>query len=83
MLYEVITCTRCIDACPADAITGLAERIEVNPYLCQGGGVCASVCPSGAIRYAYPSARDNLVITSYSIHYTKLYETVRWEGLAK
>ncbi len=53
-------CSRCIDACPADAITGLAETIEVNAYLCQGGGICASVCPSGAIRYVYPSARDNL-----------------------
>ncbi len=53
-------CTRCIDACPADAISSLAERIEVNAYLCQGGGVCATVCPSGAIQYVYPSARDNL-----------------------
>ncbi|MGD8908538.1 MAG: 4Fe-4S binding protein [Chromatiales bacterium] len=53
-------CTRCIDACPADAISSLVETIEVNAYLCQGGGVCASVCPSGAIRYVYPSARDNL-----------------------
>ena len=53
-------CRRCIDACPAEAITSLAESIEVNPYLCQGGGVCASVCPSGAIRYNYPSAGDML-----------------------
>jgi ferredoxin len=53
-------CTRCIDACPADAISSLVETIEVNAYLCQGGGVCATVCPSGAIRYVYPSARDNL-----------------------
>jgi len=53
-------CNRCIEACPAEAITSLAEKIEVNPYLCQGGGVCASVCPSGAIRYVYPSASDML-----------------------
>jgi ferredoxin len=53
-------CSRCIDVCPADAITGLAESIEVNSYLCQGGGACASVCPSGAIRYAYPSVKDTL-----------------------
>ncbi len=53
-------CTRCIDVCPADAITSLAETIEVNSYLCQGGGACASVCPSGAIRYVYPSVRDGL-----------------------
>ena len=53
-------CNRCIEACPAEAITGLAESIEVNPNLCQGGGICASVCPSGAIRYNYPSAADTL-----------------------
>ncbi|MEJ2691696.1 MAG: 4Fe-4S binding protein, partial [Candidatus Thiodiazotropha sp.] len=53
-------CTRCLDACPADAISSLGETIEVNAYLCQGGGVCAAVCPSGAIRYLYPSARDSL-----------------------
>jgi ferredoxin len=53
-------CTRCIDTCPAEAITSLAETIEVNPNLCQGGGVCATVCPSGAIQYAYPRAEDTL-----------------------
>lgn len=53
-------CRRCIDACPAEAITSLAERVEVNPYLCQGGGVCAAACPSGAIRYVYPSLADSL-----------------------
>lgn len=53
-------CNRCIAACPAEAITSLAEAIEVNPYLCQGGGVCASVCPTGAIRYNYPAASDTL-----------------------
>jgi len=53
-------CTQCIDACPADAITSLIESVEVNPNLCQGGGICASVCPSGAIRYVYPNATDTL-----------------------
>jgi ferredoxin len=53
-------CNRCIEACPAEAISALAESIEVNPYLCQGGGVCATVCPSGAIQYAYPRAEDTL-----------------------
>jgi len=52
-------CRKCIDACPAEAIQSLAERIEVDPFLCQGGGSCTTVCPSGAIRYLYPSLRDN------------------------
>ncbi|MCP4996545.1 MAG: hypothetical protein GY934_22645 [Gammaproteobacteria bacterium] len=53
-------CTRCIDACPARAITSQGESVVVDPNLCQGGGICASACPSGAIRYTYPSARDTL-----------------------
>lgn len=48
-------CTRCIDACPAEAIISIGTKIEVNPQLCQGGGACAAACPSGAIRYQYPS----------------------------
>ena len=54
-----VVCTQCIDACPAEAIQSLAERIEVDPFLCQGGGSCTTVCPSGAIRYLYPNLRDN------------------------
>ena len=56
----VTGCTNCIDACPADAITALVETVEVDPHLCQGGGICASVCPTGAIRYVYPNATDTL-----------------------
>lgn len=51
-------CRRCIDACPAEAIISIGEQVEVNPNLCQGGGICASVCPSGAMRYAYPGPGD-------------------------
>ncbi len=63
-------CSRCLDACPAQAITDLVESIQVNPNLCQGGGVCASVCPTGAIRYSYPEPvhileRLSLLISSY------------------
>jgi ferredoxin len=53
-------CTRCLDACPAEAISSIGDAVEVNPYLCQGGGICASVCPSGAMRYAYPGPADTL-----------------------
>lgn len=54
----VTACTRCIDACPAEAIQGFGEAIQVDPFLCQGGGACATVCPSGAIGYAYPTLGD-------------------------
>jgi len=52
-------CTNCIEACPAGAITSLVEKIKVDAYLCQGGGTCATVCPSGAIQYAYPRLSDS------------------------
>ena len=54
-----IVCRQCIDACPAEAIHSLGETIEVDTGLCQGGGSCSTVCPSGAIRYLYPNLRDN------------------------
>jgi len=53
-------CTRCIDACPTLAISSAGDAVEVNPYLCQGGGSCATACPSGAITYAFPQAADLL-----------------------
>lgn len=56
----IIACTRCLDACPAEAIAGNGDGVSVDPFLCQGGGVCASVCPSGAIRYAFPRPGDLL-----------------------
>nr|CAA6830088.1 MAG: Iron-sulfur cluster-binding protein [uncultured Thiotrichaceae bacterium] len=48
-------CTNCLDACPTEAIISIGEKIEVEAHLCQGGGTCATVCPTGAIRYNYPA----------------------------
>jgi ferredoxin len=53
-------CTRCIDACPTLAISSLGEQVVVDPYLCQGGGSCAAVCPSSAMQYVYPPLADVL-----------------------
>ena len=52
-------CTKCLDACPAGAISSLIETIQVDAHLCQGGGTCATVCPSGAIEYVYPRLTDS------------------------
>lgn len=64
----ITACTRCIDACPANAISALSEAIEVDPYLCQGGGVCATACPSGAISFAFPVVSDLLETVRDVLH---------------
>lgn len=56
----IVACRRCLDACPAGSISSLGDRITVDSNLCQGVGVCATACPTGAIRYAYPPAVDTL-----------------------
>ncbi|QUM75435.1 4Fe-4S binding protein [Moritella sp. 24] len=49
-------CTRCVDACPAGALSSNGHAIEINPFLCQGVGTCATACPTEAITYALPEA---------------------------
>lgn len=55
---SVIGCSQCIEHCPAQAITSTNGKISINPYLCQGCGDCATTCPSGAMVYRYPSAKQ-------------------------
>ena len=47
-------CTQCIDVCSTLAIRASGDHVEVEPHLCMGCGACATVCPSGAMGYAYP-----------------------------
>lgn len=56
----IVGCTQCIDVCSTAAITSdLANnRVQVDGHLCMGCGGCATVCPSGAMTYAYPRAAD-------------------------
>ncbi len=53
-------CTRCLEACPTDAIISIGEQIEVNAHLCQGGGSCTARCPSGAITYRFPPVEEQI-----------------------
>ncbi|MGS0693006.1 4Fe-4S binding protein [Shewanella sp. 0m-4] len=48
-------CTRCLNFCPADAITSVGKMIEIDPYLCHGAGSCTNACPTGAISYDLPT----------------------------
>lgn len=49
-------CTRCIELCPAGAITPNGDHVAISAEICAGCGACASVCPTGAVTYALPPA---------------------------
>jgi ferredoxin len=51
-------CTACIDVCSTSAISSAGEKVRVEPHLCMGCGGCATVCPSGAMTYAFPRVSD-------------------------
>jgi ferredoxin len=51
-------CTQCIDVCSTAAIAPAIDGIRVEPHLCMGCGACTTVCPSGALSYAYPRVPD-------------------------
>lgn len=51
-------CNRCIDVCSTGAISPDGDHVRVESHLCAGCGGCATVCPSGAMGYAYPRVPD-------------------------
>lgn len=48
-------CTNCLDNCPLGAITSLGDTVEIDPHICGGCGLCAALCPTGAIEYQLPA----------------------------
>ena len=53
-------CNKCLDACPAGAITPNGDTVSIDSAICGGCGMCGSVCPSGAAQVIWPST-DNLL----------------------
>jgi len=54
-------CTRCLDVCPAGAITSLGDSVTIDSGICGGCGMCGAVCPSGAAQTDFPAMSDQLV----------------------
>ena len=52
---SIIGCQQCLKHCPTEAISSTHGQINIDAYLCQGCGDCATTCPSGAMVYRYPS----------------------------
>jgi ferredoxin len=53
------TCTRCADACPTQAITW-HESLKVESAKCIDCGICATVCPTGALEAQAPTNAELL-----------------------
>jgi electron transport complex protein RnfB len=56
-----IGCTRCIDACPVDAVVGAQSLMHtvVEPW-CIGCGLCPPACPVDCIEMARPRGKWTL-----------------------
>ena len=47
-------CSKCLDICPAGALSPAGDHVAVDPMVCAGCGACSAVCPSGAISFDAP-----------------------------
>lgn len=66
-----IGCSKCLDGCPAGAITPNEDVVSINLDICGGCGNCAAHCPTGAISYLFPDRTDhiNAIQTLASTYY--------------
>jgi len=60
-------CRRCLSLCSSRAIVAENGRLHIDPHRCQGGGICATGCPAGAIAYRHPNPSELLVLLRLKI----------------
>lgn len=66
-----IGCTKCIQACPVDAIIGSAKTLhQVIPWECTGCGLCIEPCPVDCIEW----------VPTETIQYDKQKARLRFEA---
>jgi ferredoxin len=54
-------CDKCIDKCPANAITEYDIYYSINTDQCTGCGTCQQVCPNRAIEGSYALCNSAVV----------------------
>ena len=57
---QITGCRRCLDLCPAGAITPVGDHVAIDAHICAGCGQCAAACPTGAAAYALPPSDELL-----------------------
>lgn len=55
---NIAGCSKCLDVCPAGAISDAGDTIAIDSGICGGCGACHAVCPTGSISYQYPGRSD-------------------------
>src|SRR6202011_4496830 len=51
---QIVGCHRCLDLCPAGAITPAGDHVAIDAHICAGCGQCAAACPTGAAANVLP-----------------------------
>jgi len=53
-------CKRCVDVCPMGAFHEGEDQMVINPDDCLGCGVCATECPTEAIKHEEEASDEEI-----------------------